>query len=98
MKQHEMMWEDMRREIKIFITQKFLDYQSALEAYILNENNLMISNELKHVADQEFKRGLMSNTEYNQILGGVMENRMSLLETENTVMKLKFEIEILMKD
>ena len=97
-KQHEMMWEDMRREIKIFITQKFLDYQSALEAYILNENNLMISNELKHVADQEFKRGLMSNTEYNQILGGVMENRMSLLETENTVMKLKFEIEILMKD
>ncbi|MBC6400768.1 MAG: TolC family protein [Ekhidna sp.] len=94
----EMVLEDSRREAKIFITKKFLDYQAALEAYILNENNLMISKELKHVADEEFKRGVISNTEYNQILGGVMQNRLNLLEAENAVMKLKFELEILMKD
>ena len=96
--EQQMVWEDIRRETKIFMIKKFLDYQAALEAYILNENNLMISNELKHVADQEFKRGIISNAEYNQILGRVMETRMDLLETENIVMKLKFEIEILMKD
>ncbi len=94
----EMVLENTRREIKIYVTNKFLDYQAALEAYILNENNLMISNELKHVADQDFKRGVISNSEYNLILAGVMQNRMNLLETENRVMKLKFELEILMKD
>ena len=94
----EMAWNDIRRETKILVVRKFLDYQSALEAYILNENNLMISNELKHVADEEFKRGSISNTEYNQILGGVMQNRLDLLQAENAVMKLKFELEILMKD
>lgn len=96
--EQEMLYEDIRRNAKIYIIKKFLDYQAALEAYILNENNLMISNELKHVADQEFKRGTISNAEYNQILGGVMRNRMDLLGSENAVMKLKFEIEILMKD
>ncbi|MEM6523408.1 MAG: TolC family protein [Bacteroidota bacterium] len=96
--QREMAMEDTRREIKIFIIKKFLDYQAALEAYILNENNLMISDELKHVADQDFKRGVISNAEYNQILGGVMQNRLNLLEAENTVMKLKFELEILTKN
>ena len=94
----QMVREDSRRDIKILVVKKFLDYQAALEAYILNENNLMISNELKHVADEDFKRGSISNTEYNQILSGVMQNRMNLLEAENTVMKLKFELEILMKD
>jgi len=94
----EMILQDSQREIKIFIIKKFLNYQAALEAYILNENNLMISSELKHVADQDFKRGAISNSEYNQILTGVMQNRMNLLEAENTVMKLKFELEILMKD
>jgi len=94
----EMVRQNSRREIKIFIIKKFLDYQAALEAYILNENNLMISSELKHVADQDFKRGTITNTEYNQILSGVMQNRMNLLEAENTVMKLKFELEILMND
>ena len=93
----ELVMQDARREIKILIIKKFLNYQAALEAYILNENNLMISNELKHVADEDFKRGTISNTEYNQILAGVMQNRMNLLEAENTVMKLKFELEILMK-
>lgn len=96
--EQEMLYEDIRRNAKIYIINKFLDYQAALEAYILNENNLMISNELKHVADQEFKRGTISNAEYNQILAGVMRNRMDLLGSENAVMKLKFEIEILMKD
>ncbi|WP_462251650.1 TolC family protein [Ekhidna sp.] len=94
----EMAVNDTRREIKIIIAKKFLDYQAALESYILNENNLMISNELKHVADEDFKRGVISNAEYNQILGGVMQNRLNLLNAENAVMKLKFELEILMKD
>ena len=94
----EMLLQDSRREIKVFIIKKFLDYQAALEAYILNENNLMISSELKYVADQDFKRGSISNAEYNQILSGVMQNRMNLLEAENIVMKLKFELEILMQD
>lgn len=96
--EQQMLKEDIRRETKIFIVQKFLDYQAALESYILNENNLMISNELKHVADQEFKRGIISNADYNQILGRVMENRKDLLEAENIVMKLKYQIEILMED
>lgn len=94
----EMILNDKQREIRILVVKKFLDYQSALEAYILNENNLMISNELKHVADEDFKRGVISNTEYNKILGGVMQNRLDLLEAENAVMKLKYELEILMID
>ncbi|NQZ78832.1 MAG: TolC family protein [Ekhidna sp.] len=94
----EMVMNDSRREIKIMVVKKFLDYQAALEAYILNENNLMISNELKHVADEDFKRGMISNAEYNQILAGVMQNRLNLLGAENAVMKLKFELELLMKD
>lgn len=95
---HEMILQDSRRKIKIMVIQKFLDYQAALEAYIFSENNLMISSELKYVADQDFKRGAISNAEYNQILSGVMQNRLNLLQAENTVMKLKFELEILMND
>ncbi len=94
----EMDFQKLRKTIKINVIKRFLDYQSALEAYILNENNLMISSELKHVADQDFKRGVISNAEYNQILSGVMQNRMNLLEVENMVMKLKYELELLMED
>ncbi len=98
MTQQQMAMSNARREIKIFIVKKFLDYQAALESYILSENNLMISNELKHVADEDFKRGAISNAEYNQILAGVMQNRQNLLQTENVVIKLKYELEILMND
>jgi len=94
----EYIMENARRDIAIIVTQKFLDYQAALEAYILNENNLMISEELKHVADKSFKRGAISNAEYNQILSSVMQNRMNLLQSENAVLKLKFELERLMNN
>ena len=95
---YEMSMYDKRRSIKIQIINKFLEYQSSLEAYILNENNLMISEELKHVADENFKRGTISNLEYNKVLGGVMQNRLDLLNVETQVMKLKYEIELLMQD
>jgi len=95
---HEMSMQDKRREIKISIIKLFLDYQAALESYIINENNLMISEELKHVADEEFKRGTTSNADYNKVLAGVMQSRLSLLEAENSAMKLKFQIELLMRD
>ncbi len=95
---HEMSLNDKRRQIKIYITNKFLEYQAALESYIISENRLMISEELKHVADESFRRGTMNNIEYNKVLGGVMQTRLGLLQVETQVMKLKYEIEILMHD
>ena len=94
----EMSLMDKRREVKIYIINKFLQYQEALEAYIINENNLLISEELKHVADEQFKKGIISNAAYNEILGGLMQNRLGMLKAESLAMKLKFEIELSMND
>ncbi len=92
----ELTLEDNRRQIKIYAIGKFLEYHEALESYIIYENQLMISEESKHIADEHFKQGRISNNEYNLVLQGVMKSKQDLLKAEGRVLKLKYEIELLM--
>lgn len=92
----EMSLYDKTRQVKIYIINKFLNYQAALESYILTENSMMLAEELKAIAEENFKRGSITTQEYNNALSGLMQSRMSLLEVENAVLKTKLEIEVLM--
>ena len=92
----EMSLYDKTRQVKIYITNKFLNYQAALESYILLENSMMLAEELKAIAEENFKKGSITTQEYNNALSGLMQSRMNLLEVENAVVKAKLEIEVLM--
>lgn len=84
---------NQRREIKIYITRKFIEYQAALESYILSENDLLIADEAKHLSDELFKQGRISNQEYNMALGAVNKRKQELLKAESLATRLKMEIE-----
>lgn len=87
--------ENTRRKVKMAITNKFLDYQKSLEAYILAENSVMLADEVKHLSDEFFKQGRLSPQEYNEVLQTVSANQRALLDAETTVMKYKLELEYL---
>lgn len=87
-----------RRELEAFVIGKFLEYQQALEIYIVRENNLMISEENKLVADEQFRQGRISTHAYNKMLGDLMLKQEALIRAETAVMKLKREIEIITSD
>lgn len=84
-----------RRNIESYIIGKFLEYQQALEIFIIRENNLMISEENKLVADEQFRQGRITTQEYNKMLGDLMLKQEALVRAETTVMKLKREIELM---
>lgn len=84
-----------RRDIESFVIGKFLEYQQALEVFIIRENNLMISEENKLVADEQFRQGRISTLEYNKLLGDLMLKQEALVRAETIVMKLKKEIELI---
>ncbi len=87
-----------RRALESFIIGKFLEYQQALEIFIIRENNLMISEENKLVADEQFRQGRISTLAYNKMLGDLMLKQEALVRTETTVMKLKREIELIISE
>jgi len=89
---------DLRRQTKLFVTMKFLEYQEALETYVIQENNFMIAEEAKHIADVQFKQGRIDNEGYNKAVAGVLKYRADLLKAEGKVLKLKYELEILMTE
>lgn len=84
-----------RRNIESYVIGKFLEYQQALEIFIIRENNLMISEENKLVADEQFRQGRITTQEYNKMLGDLMLKQEALIRVETTVMKLKREIELM---
>lgn len=90
--------DNKRRELKIFIVKKFLSYQEALETFIICENNLMISEEIKQLADDRFRQARISTEEYNLAISSVMKYRTDLLKAESAAMKYKYELEILMSE
>ena len=87
-----------RRQLEAFVIGKFLDYQQALEIFIIRENNLMISEENKLVADEQFRQGRISSQDYNKMLGDLMLKQEALVRAETSVMKLKKEIELIISE
>lgn len=84
-----------RRQLESFVIGKFLEYQQALEIFIIRENSLMISEENKLVADEQFRQGRINSQSYNKMLGDLMLKQEALVRAETTVMKLKREIEVI---
>ena len=83
------------RDLRIFITNKFLQYQEALEIFIIRENALMIADENLLYANEQFRQGRMKSIDHNQFIGDLMLKKEALITAETQVLKLKNEIETL---
>ena len=84
-----------RRQLESYVVGKFLEYQQALEIFIIRENNMMISEENKIVAEEHFRQGRISSGEYNKVIGDLMLKQEALIRAEIAVVKLKKEIELI---
>jgi outer membrane protein TolC len=86
--------EKDKLELKVYITRKFLEYQEALELYILRENSLMIAEENLVMANEKFKQGRMQSATYNVIMEDLMLKKQGLIKAETQVLLRKSELEI----